>query len=135
MQRLGMKQVARPGWSIAVSIAIVSAILLASTALQAQHVNGSGKLVQASAATDAAPQVIIDNYAFSPVTLTVKVGTTVTWINHDDDAHTVDSTEGKFKSGTLNTGDKYEFRFTQAGEYPFYCRFHPKMTGKIVVQP
>ena len=135
MQRLRMKQVVRHRWSIAASIAIASVILLASTSSQAQHKNGSGKLVQTAAGADAAPQVIIDNYAFSPVTLSVKVGTTVTWINHDDDAHTVDSTQGKFKSATLNKGDRFDFRFTEAGEYPFYCRFHTKMTGKIMVQP
>jgi plastocyanin len=135
MQRLRMKQVIRLRWSIAASIAIASVILLASASSQTKLQNGSGKVVQAAAGTDAAPQVIIDNYAFSPATLTVKVGTTVTFINHDDDAHTVDSTQGKFKSATMNKGDKFEFRFTEAGEYPFYCRFHPKMTGKVIVQP
>ena len=135
MQRLKKKQVVRLGWSIAFSIAIVSVALLTGTILQAQHENASGKLVRTAAAAEAAPQVIIDNYAFSPVPLTVKVGTTVTWINQDDDPHTVDSTQGKFKSATLIKGNRFEFRFTEAGEYPFYCRFHPKMTGKIIVQP
>jgi hypothetical protein len=45
------------------------------------------------------------------------------------------STDGKFKSAALDTDDKFQFRFTAAGEYPFFCRMHPKMTGKIVVQP
>lgn len=135
MQQLRMKQIVRSGRSIAVLIAIASMILLAHTTLRAQHQNGSGKAAQTAVATDAAPQVIIDNYAFSPVALTVKVGTTVTWINQDDDAHTVDSTQGKFKSATLNKGDRFVFRFTEAGEYPVYCRFHPKMTAKVIVQP
>ena len=135
MQRLRMKQVARFKLSIAVLIAIVSGMLLAGTIMQAQHEIGSNKFEQTAVGTDAVPQVIIDNYAFSPVSLTVKVGTTVTWINHDDDAHTVDSTQGKFKSATLNKGDRFDFRFTEAGEFPFFCRFHPKMTGKIIVQP
>lgn len=130
-----MKQLVRFRWSMAVLIAIASVILLVSTTSQAQHDNGSSNLVRTAAGTDAAPQVIIDNYAFSPVPLTVKAGTTVTFINHDDDAHTVDSTQGKFKSATLNKGDRFEFRFSEAGEYPFYCRFHPKMTGKVIVQP
>lgn len=134
MQRLRIKQVVRPRSNIAVLIAIASVILLAGTASQAQHENGSARLVRTAAGADVAPQVIIDNYAFSPAALTVKVGTTVTWINQDDDAHTVDSTQGKFKSSTLNKGGKFDFRFTEAGEFPFYCRFHPKMTGKIIVQ-
>jgi plastocyanin len=76
-----------------------------------------------------------DNFAFTPGVITVKAGTQVTWVNHDDIPHTVDSTDGKFKSGPLDTNDKFEFRFTQTGEYPFYCRMHPKMTGKVIVQP
>ena len=123
MQRSKMKQVFAHKWSVGVLAAIASAMLLA----------GAISLAQATAA-DAGPQVIIDNYAFSPASLTVKVGTTVTWINQDDDAHTVDSTQGKFKSGTMNKGGRFEFRFTEAGEYPFFCRFHPKMTGKVIVQ-
>ena len=123
MQRSKMKQGFAHKWSVGVLAAIASAMLLA----------GAISLAQAAAA-DAGPQVIIDNYAFSPASLTVKVGTTVTWINQDDDAHTVDSTQGKFKSGTMNKGGRFEFRFTEAGEYPFFCRFHPKMTGKVIVQ-
>jgi plastocyanin len=123
MQRLKIKQIFAHKWSVGVLAAIASAMFLA----------GAISLAQAAAA-DTGPQVIIDNYAFSPASLTVKVGTTVTWINQDDDAHTVDSTQGKFKSGTLNKGGQFEFRFTEAGEYPFFCRFHPKMTGKVIVQ-
>jgi plastocyanin len=123
MQRSKMKQGFAQKWSVGVLAAIASAMLLAGAISLAQ-----------TAAADAGPQVIIDNYAFSPASLTVKVGTTVTWINQDDDAHTVDSTQGKFKSGTLNKGGQFEFRFTEAGEYPFFCRFHPKMTGKVIVQ-
>ena len=135
MQPLKLKQIVNFKWSVAVLIAIASVMILVSTASQAQHENGSGKLVQTAAGTDAAPQVMIDNFVYSPVPLTVKVGTTVTWINHDDIPHTVDSTQGKFKSAALDTDDKFDFRFTEAGEYPFYCRIHPKMTGKIIVQP
>jgi plastocyanin len=134
MERLRIK-FSSPNLAITALIAIVSIMLLAETTLHAQHKAGSGGFVQTAAGTDAASQVIIDNYAFGPASLTVKVGATVTWINHDDDPHTVDSTQGQFKSATLNKGDKFEFRFTSAGEYPFYCRFHPKMTGKIIVQP
>jgi len=135
MRRSRMKQVFHPKRDMTVLIAIATVILLASTSSQAQHQSGYTKIMQTATGTDATPQVSIDNYAFSPASLTVKVGTTVTWINHDDDAHTVDSTQGKFKSATLNKGDRFEFRFSEPGEYPFYCRFHPKMTGKVIVQP
>ena len=135
MQPLKVKQIVNFKWSIAVLIAIASVMILVSTASQAQHENGSGKIVETAAGTDAAPQVMIDNFVYNPVPLTVKVGTTVTWINHDDIPHTVDSAEGKFKSAALDTDDKFEYRFTAPGEYAFYCRIHPKMTGKIIVQP
>ena len=135
MQPLKMKQFAKFKWSVAVMIAIASVMMLVGTVLQAQNENSSAKLVGAAAGTDTASQVMIDNFVFSPVPLTVKVGTTVTWINHDDIPHTVDSTDKKFKSAALDTDDKFEFKFTEAGEYPFYCRIHPKMTGKIIVQP
>jgi len=88
---------------------------------------------QASVGSEA--EVQIDNFTFSPGAINVKAGTRVIWINHDDIPHTVDSTEGKFRSGALDTDDKFEFRFVQPGEYPFYCRIHPKMVGKIIVRP
>ena len=134
MQPLRMKHVGNLKWSFAFLIAIASVMMLAGTASQAQHDGAPGKPV-GTAPTDPAPQVMIDNFVYSPVPLTVKVGTTVTWINHDDIPHTVDSTQGKFKSAALDTDDKFEFHFTEAGEYPFYCRIHPKMTGKVIVQP
>ena len=85
--------------------------------------------------TASAAEVKIDNFAYTPGVITMKVGTEVAWINHDDIPHTVDSTQGKFKSAALDTDNKFQFRFTEPGEYPFYCRMHPKMTGKVVVQP
>jgi len=77
----------------------------------------------------------IDNFTFDPPRLTVKAGTTVTWYNEDDIPHTVDSSQGKFKSAALDTDEKFEFKFSEPGEYPFFCRMHPKMTGKVIVQP
>ena len=135
MQSLKMKEFAISKWSGAVLIAIASLMILLTTVSQAQRENASGKLAATAAGTDAGTQVMIDNFVYSPVALTVKVGTTVTWINHDDIPHTVDSTQGKFKSAALDTDGKFEFQFKEAGEYPFYCRIHPKMTGKVIVQP
>jgi plastocyanin len=123
-------------WSALALLALMAIItiggVLASSAAQPE--GGAGTPQPASAGTGSAIEVDIDNFAFTPGVITVKAGTQVTWVNHDDIPHTVDSTEGKFKSGALDTNDKFEFRFTQPGEYPFYCRMHPKMTGKIIVQ-
>jgi plastocyanin len=79
-------------------------------------------------------EVKIDNFVFGPQTLTVSVGTTVTWTNSDDIPHTSVSTEGVFKSKVLDTDERFSYTFTKAGTYPYYCTIHPKMTGKIVVQ-
>jgi plastocyanin len=86
---------------------------------------------QASAASAA---VKIDNFVFGPQTLTVPVGTTVTWTNSDDIPHTSVSTDGVFKSKVLDTDEKFSYTFTKTGTYPYYCTIHPKMTGTVVVQ-
>ena len=114
-------------WSALALVAIVSIMTL----------RGALGIVHAANAepSTGSTEVKIDNFAFTPGVITVKAGTQVTWINHDDIPHTVDSTEGKFKSAAMDTEDKFQFRFTEPGEYPFFCRMHPKMTGKIIVQP
>ena len=82
----------------------------------------------------AAAEVRIDNFSFAPQTLTVAVGTTVTWTNHDDIPHTVVSTDSVFKSKVRDTDETFSYTFDKAGTYPYYCTIHPKMTGKVVVQ-
>jgi plastocyanin len=84
----------------------------------------------------ATTEVKIDNFSFGPVTLTVPVGTTVTWINRDDIPHTVVSTGDPkaFKSKVLDTDEKFSFTFTKVGTFPYFCSVHPKMTGKVIVQ-
>ena len=79
-------------------------------------------------------EVKIDNFSFGPGTLTVPVGTTVTWTNRDDIPHTVVSTDGAFKSKVLDTDEKFSFTFSKAGTYPYFCSIHPKMTAKVIVQ-
>lgn len=78
--------------------------------------------------------VKIDNFAFGPDTLTVSVGTTVTWTNRDDIPHTVVSTDGVFKSKVRDTDETFSYKFEKAGTYTYFCSIHPKMTGKVVVQ-
>jgi plastocyanin len=84
----------------------------------------------------ASAEVKIDNFSFTPATLTVAVGTTVTWTNRDDIPHTVVSTDDPkaFKSKVLDTDEKFSYTFTKAGAYPYFCSVHPKMTGTVVVK-
>ena len=77
----------------------------------------------------------IANFTFDPATLTVKAGTTVTWVNADDIPHLVTDKDGKFRSSALDTNDKFSQTFSTAGTVEYFCAIHPKMTGKIVVTP
>jgi amicyanin len=78
--------------------------------------------------------VKIDNFTFGPQRVTVKAGTTVTWINQDDIPHAIAATGKAFRSKVLDTDDKYSFTFTTAGVYEYFCSLHPHMTGTIVVE-
>jgi len=77
----------------------------------------------------------IDNFHYSPPTLVVASGTTVTWKNVDDSPHSVREKEGNFKSAALDTDDTFSQTFSAPGEYDYFCSIHPYMTGKIVVKP
>jgi len=78
----------------------------------------------------------IDNFTFSPVTITVAPGTTVTWTNRDDIPHTVTSadTPRAFGSQPLDTGDRFSFVFAAPGSYRYFCSLHPNMQGTVVVR-
>ena len=90
--------------------------------------------VAAPAQTEGA-QVEIRAHGFSAPSVTVKAGTTVTWINHDDDTHTVTSTVDTFRSPGLDTDETFSYTFTTPGTYEYYCTLHPLMTGKVIVTP
>jgi plastocyanin len=79
-------------------------------------------------------EVSVDNFSFAPATATVRVGSTITWTNRDDIPHTVVSTDQKFKSPVLDTGEQFSHRFDTAGTYKYFCSIHPRMTGQIVVE-
>jgi plastocyanin len=79
-------------------------------------------------------EIKIDNFSFSPATITIPAGTTVRWTNRDDIPHTVVSDDQKFASKALDTDDQYSYTFTKPGTYGYFCSIHPKMTGKVVVQ-
>ncbi len=89
-----------------------------------------------AAGAEAAPngsEITIDNFMFTPATLTVKVGTPITWTNRDDIPHTVVSDDKTFKSRALDTDEKFTFTPAKPGTYTYFCSIHPKMVGKIVV--
>jgi plastocyanin len=112
-------------WIAGVAVPVMIAMMLLA---------GSFSVAANAEPSAAAASVKIDNFVFGPQTLTVPVGTTVTWTNGDDIPHTSVSTEGVFKSKVLDTDEKFSYTFTKVGTYPYYCTIHPKMTGQIVVQ-
>src|ERR1700691_104655 len=69
--------------------------------------------------------VKIDNFSFSPASITVPVGTTVRWTNADDIPHTVVSDDKIFKSKALDTDDQFTYTFTKQGTYSYFCSIHP----------
>jgi len=91
-------------------------------------------LVLAAVATPPqANDIAIDNFRFAAPTITVPVGSTVTWTNRDDVPHNVVSTERAFKSPVLDTDQTFSHTFESAGTFKYYCSLHPRMTGQIVV--
>jgi plastocyanin len=95
-----------------------------------------GTVAAAAPAASAAKAVTISNYAFHPATLMVSKGGTVTWVNEDDDVHTIKSMDGPeaFNSPALDHGKRFGFTFQQAGTYHYICSVHPYMHGVIVVR-
>jgi len=79
-------------------------------------------------------EISIDNFSFTPPTVTVKAGTQITWTNRDDIPHTVVSSDNAFKSKALDTDDTFSFTPTKPGTYTYFCSLHPKMTASVVVQ-
>lgn len=110
----------------------VATLLMASLGVAAAH---KPEDRQAQNAPAKVTEVKIDNFTFAPTTLTVAVGTTVSWVNRDDIPHTVVSEDKTtFKSKALDTDDSFRFTFTKPGTYNYFCSIHPKMVGKVIVQ-
>lgn len=89
---------------------------------------------------DTPDAISIKGFAFAPETLSVPVGTTVTWTNDEDSLHTVtsgtpESPSGLFDSGEIDTGVEFPYTFEELGSYPFFCARHDFMTGEITVTP
>jgi len=107
------------------------AALLAATAIALAAVLGAGH--RPALAADAS--VSIADFAFSPASVTVSVGDTVTWMNNDAGVpHTVSSDSGgELASGQLAGGASYQKAFSAAGSYAYHCDIHPSMTALVVV--
>ncbi|MGZ4860700.1 MAG: cupredoxin domain-containing protein [Candidatus Angelobacter sp.] len=114
-------------WSLGIAtVAIVIAVAAGRP--------GTFNATTAQEKTATETSVKIDNFTFSPGTITVAAGSTVRWTNHDDIPHNVVSADKSFKSKAMDTDENFSFTFTKPGTYSYFCSIHPKMTGKVVVQ-
>ena len=78
--------------------------------------------------------VAIENFAFSPPVIEVRLGATVTWTNRDAAPHTVTFKNVSFNSGLLSQNESWSHRFTESGVYEYFCEPHPWMIGTVVVR-
>jgi amicyanin len=117
------------------AMAVSCGATVTSTALPAAIPSGTAMTTPPSnSAAGGSAVVVIENFAYSPPTLTVPVGTTVTWTNKDSVGHTVTTRTSLFDSGLLSKGQTFSYTFNQKGTYDYYCTVHPYMAGKIIVE-
>jgi len=121
-------------------IAIVVVLVVAGGAilLTRKHSpsNNMSSMGSSSSSTAVATDTVsISNFSFSPSSITIKKGTTVTWTNRDNVAHTVVETDGKTGPGSqsIDNGKSYSFTYNTVGTFAYHCSIHPDMTGMVTV--
>src|SRR5215469_1902113 len=90
-------------------------------------------MLSASGAHATDLMVVMKNFDFSPMEVTVAPGTTVTWKNLDGEPHTIASRDGLFRSPALDQDDTFQFKFDRPGVYKYICSIHPNMMATITV--
>lgn len=128
------------GRRIGLVVALISAVALlaacGSGAAPTQAPSGGGPTsapTQPPTGGDTTVEVTIVNFAFSPATVNITVGGTVTWTNKDGTTHTVTADGGAFDSGNLDSGKTFSFTFNQAGTFSYHCAIHPSMKATVTV--
>jgi len=133
-------------WMILAGVAVLAVLVLAACGGSSGGGSGSSTPASTPSSSGGGTGVAIANYAFTPQTLTVKAGKTVTWTNNDSVPHNVISatnmstsatTTNTFASGNFNQGQTFSFTFSTPGTYYYECSIHAAMAamhGKIIVQ-
>lgn len=144
-----MKRAIAPAWARYVILVGVALLLVLTLGLFGTACGGSSNPTATTAGQGPSPttvgsdttagsgstvQVIMNNRAYDPATVTVKVGDTVMWVNQDSPQHDVVADNGEFKSDLFDKGATFSFTFTKAGTYPYHCSIHPGMVGTVIVQ-
>jgi plastocyanin len=120
--------------TIAAVVVIVIALLV-KTGVPGSTATRSPTAASGQAAAQSGhASVQISNYGYAPDDITVKVGTKITWTNHDPTAHTATANNNtSFNTGTINPHQSRTVTFTKVGTYPYHCVFHAFMTGTVTV--
>jgi plastocyanin len=113
-----------------IGLVLGAVAVIAPAAAALPELTAAGEAVVAAAASPAT--VDIDNFAFTPATLTVTAGATVTWKNEGDSPDRIGDKDGTFKSAALDTDDTFSHTFAAPGEYAYICTIHPYMVGNII---
>ena len=96
--------------------------------------NGTGNSGGNSNGNASGASVNMQNFAFSPSSVTVSAGTKVTWANEDSSPHTIVSDNGTFASQPISKGESYSFTFPEKGTFAYYCSIHPSMKAVVIVE-
>ena len=113
----------------------IAALLSGIAFLNLSALASGGEIKVAENAGNNRHRIEIKDFAFNPPTMTVKSGEQITWINRDDEPHTVVSVEKQFKkSSALDTDQEFTVTAGAPGTYIYFCSVHPKMTGTILVE-
>jgi len=111
------------------------ALLCAISFLNLSVLALGGEMKDPDSTSNKQNRIEIKDFAFNPQTITIKAGEKVTWINRDEEPHTIVSVEKQFKkSSALDTDQEFTITAGPPGTYTYYCSVHPKMTGTIVVE-
>jgi len=132
----GLHRLSAVALTLIVSVALVACTSTASTPSSGGSTAGPAGASSAASAPSGSVQnaVAISGFAFSPASITVPVGTKVTWANKDAAPHTITSDDGTtFDSGNLANGATYSFTFMKAGTFAYHCAIHTSMKGTVIV--
>jgi plastocyanin len=113
----------------------IAALLCGISLLNLSLLAVAGEMKDTDSTTGKQNKIEIKDFAFNPQKITVKSGEKITWINRDEEPHTVVSVGKKFqKSSALDTDQEFTITAGTPGTYEYFCSVHPKMTGTIIVE-
>ena len=145
MKRLSASAGGRSGLKDTVFVACLTVILAVGVIAASCGGSGGGIYGGSTQTTVSAPdttapggaggvQVVMENLAFDPASITIKAGESVTWTNNDSTTHTITADNGEFESSSIAAGSTFTFQFDNAGTYAYHCSIHPSMKATVVVE-